>query len=182
MCIFQQLTFPIMKFLVIFSLFFCLQFVFAGNNPAVSFAQPYKVASAPKPKVHKQDKPPIFEGFSKNVLIAGASLLAYYGIGLLSIIAYVALFGASLSGIMIGGIGTFAGIIIGLLGLVSFAALICALVFSIKALRKDFAKGDTTYKGYTWAVVIMVLSGMPLLGMILQFFLALAFLILSMFL
>lgn len=173
------LTFLIMKFLVIFSLLFCLQFVYAGNNPAASFAQPYKVASAPKPKVHKQDKPPIFEGFSRNVLIAGASLLAYYGIGFLTLIAYIAMFGATISGIAIGGIGAFAGIIFGLIGLLSFAALICALVFSIKALRKDFAKGDRTYKGYTWAIVILVLSGMPLLSMLLQAFLLFAILILS---
>lgn len=168
-----------MKFLVIFSLLFCLQFVYAGNNPAASFAQPYKVASAPKPKVHKQDKPPIFEGFSKNVLIAGASLLAYYGSGFLTFIAYILLIGTSFSGIAIAGGGVLVGIILGLIGLLSFAALICALVFSIKALRKDFAKGDKTYKGYTWAIVILVLSGMPLLSMLLQAFLLLAFLLLS---
>ncbi len=171
-----------MKFLLIFSLLFCLQFVFAGNNPAASFPHSYRVESSPKPKTHKQDKPPIFEGFSKNVLIAGASLLAYYGMGLLTAILYILLIGSSFSGIAIGGIGAFTGIILLLIGLISFAALICALIFGIKALRKDFAKGDRTQKGYVWAIVITVLAGMPLLSMLLQIFLFVLFLLLSIFL
>lgn len=138
-----------MKFLLIFSLLFCLQFVFAGNNPAASFSHAYRIESSPNPKTHKQEKPPFFEDFSKNVLIGGAFLLGYYGLGIATYIIIILAMLASNPAL---------GIALGLgVGLLAIVSLVLSIVFTIKSLQKDF-KENPNLKGKVWAGVILALA------------------------
>ncbi len=170
-----------MKLFLIFSLCLCCsQFAYAGNNAVAHFPQRYSYEAAPKPKANLHSKPPIFEGFSKNVLIAGACLFAYYATGFLTLAIYIALIASG--GAFFVGAGLGIGLIIAfaLIGLLILATLSSAIFFAVKALRKDFPE-NPELKGKVWAGIIIGLAAIPLLSILVQGLLYLGVLIASFF-